>query len=161
MCGAPWSRKWKTPAMQISLDAARQVSPKADIGDVVNIEVKTKNFGRIAAQTAKQVIIQGIREAERGIIFEQFTSKEHEILTGVVTRVEPKSGSVSIRLGSNSEMTEAMLSAGEQIKGEILTEGGPRQGLRSRGQKIDPRTPGAHIAHPPGSCQAPFRARGP
>jgi N utilization substance protein A len=72
--------------------------------------VEPKKFGRIAAQSAKQVIIQGIREAERGIIYDEFNSKEHEILTGVVTRVEPRNGSVSIRISSNSEFTEAMLS---------------------------------------------------
>ena len=55
------------------------------------------------------MIIQGIREAERGIVYEEFTSKEHEILTGVVSRIEPRTGSVSIRISSNSEYTEAML----------------------------------------------------
>ena len=53
---------------------------------------RPKNFGRIAAQTARQVIIQGIREAEQGMIYDEFTSKEHEILTGIVTRIDPRSG---------------------------------------------------------------------
>ena len=66
-------------------------SPKrAKLGDTIKIPVETKKFGRIAAQAAKQVIIQGIREAERGIVYEEFTSKEHEILTGVVSRIEPE-----------------------------------------------------------------------
>ena len=110
-------------ATQILLDEAQHYDKKAHIGDVVRIPVETKKFGRIAAQAAKQVIIQGIREAERGIIYDEFTSKEHEILTGVVTRIEPRTGAVSIKISSNSEFTEAMLSPTERIKGEELTEG--------------------------------------
>ena len=110
-------------ATQILLDEAHHYDKKAGIGDTVRIPVETKKFGRIAAQAAKQVIIQGIREAERGIIYDEFTSKEHEILTGVVTRIDPRTGAVSIKISSNSEFTEAMLSATERIKGEELTEG--------------------------------------
>ena len=110
-------------ATQILLDEAQRYDKKAHIGDVVRIPVETKKFGRIAAQAAKQVIIQGIREAERGIIYDEFTSKEHEILTGVVTRIEPRTGAVSIKISSNSEFTEAMLSPAERIKGEELAEG--------------------------------------
>lgn len=111
------------PTQEIDIEAAKKVVKRADIGDVVAVPVETKKFGRIAAQAAKQVIIQGIREAERGIIFDEFTSKEHEILTGVVSRVEPRTGGVSIKISSNSEFTEAMLAPGERIKGEVLTEG--------------------------------------
>ena len=89
----------------------------------INLEAAKKLSRRIAAQSAKQVIIQGIREAERGIIYEEFTSKEHEILTGVVSHIEPRNGAVSIRISSNSEFTEAMLLPNECIKGENLTEG--------------------------------------
>ncbi len=110
-------------ATQILLDEAQRYDKKAHIGDVVRIPVETKKFGRIAAQAAKQVIIQGIREAERGIVYQEFTSKEHEILTGVVSRIEPRTGSVSIRINSNSEFTEAMLAPNERIKTETLTEG--------------------------------------
>ena len=78
-----------TPATEITLDAARKISKTAQLGDLVNVDVQTKDFGRIAAQTAKQVIIQGIREAERGMVFDTFSSKEHEILTGTVLRIEP------------------------------------------------------------------------
>ena len=78
-----------TPATEITLDAARRISKTAQLGDLVNVDVQTKDFGRIAAQTAKQVIIQGIREAERGMVFDTFSSKEHEILTGTVLRIEP------------------------------------------------------------------------
>ena len=111
------------PSHEINLEAAKKISRRAKLGETVAIPVETKKFGRIAAQSAKQVIIQGIREAERGIIYEEFTSKEHEILTGVVSHVEPRNGSVSIRISSNSEFTEAMLAPNERIKTEVLTEG--------------------------------------
>ncbi len=111
------------PNAEILPDQAHKISKKAKIGDIVSIPVETKKFGRIAAQAAKNVIIQGIREAERGLVYEEFTSKEHEILTGVVSHVEPRNGSVSIRISSNSEFTEAMLSANERIKTEALHEG--------------------------------------
>ena len=111
------------PTEQINIEAARKISKRAKLDDVIAIPVETKKFGRIAAQAAKQVIIQGIREAERGIIYDEFTSKEHEILTGVVSRIEPRTGSVSIKINSNSEFTEAMLAPAERIKGEELREG--------------------------------------
>ena len=111
------------PNLEITLDAAHKITKRAKLGDVVSVPVETKKFGRIAAQAAKQVIIQGIREAERGIIYEEFTSKEHEILTGVVSHVEPRNGSVSIRISSNSEFTEAMLAPNERIRTEALREG--------------------------------------
>ncbi len=113
----------ENPNLEIQLEAAKKLSRRAKVGDVIAIPVETKKFGRIAAQAAKNVIIQGIREAERGMIYEEFNSKEHEILTGVVSRIEPKTGAVSIRVSSNSEYTEAMLSANERIKTEELKEG--------------------------------------
>ena len=111
------------PYHEIDLDSAKKISRRARLGETVAIPVETKKFGRIAAQAAKQVIIQGIREAERGLIYEEFTSKEHEILTGVVTHVEPRNGAVSIRISSNSEFTEAMLPLNERVRGEELQEG--------------------------------------
>ena len=113
----------ENPGAEISLEQAREADPDAQLGDIVSEPVETKKFGRIAAQAAKQVIIQGIREAERGIVYDVFTSKEHEILTGIVNRIEPRTGSISIRISSNSEYTEAMLSASERIPGEQLREG--------------------------------------
>ncbi len=113
----------ENPNLEIQLEAAKKLSRRAKVGDMIAIPVETKKFGRIAAQAAKNVIIQGIREAERGMIYEEFNSKEHEILTGVVSRIEPKTGAVSIRVSSNSEYTEAMLSANERIKTEELKEG--------------------------------------
>jgi N utilization substance protein A len=111
------------PAIEISLEQARKRSGKFNIGDSVREDVETKKFGRIAAQAAKQVIIQGIREAERGIIYDEFTSKEHEILTGVVSRIDPRNGNVYIKISSSSEVTEAVLLAGERVKSEVLTDG--------------------------------------
>lgn len=111
------------PAMEISFDEARASLPNAQLGDVVRIEIKTRNFGRIAAQTARQVIIQGMREAERGMVYEEFNSKEHEMLSGVVTRVDPRNGAVSLRIGSGGESTEAYLAPTEQVRGEDIREG--------------------------------------
>jgi len=90
---------------------------------VIREPVDAKKFGRIAAQAAKQVIIQGIREAERSIVYDEFTSKEHEILTGVVSHIEPKTGGISIQISANAEFTEAVLPASECIPGERIREG--------------------------------------
>lgn len=111
------------PATEISLTEARRALPQAELGDTVRMEVKARSFGRIAAQTARQVIIQGIREAEQGMIYDEFCTKEHELLTGTVTRIDPRNGSVSLRLHSGSEFTDAYLGTSEQVKGERYTEG--------------------------------------
>lgn len=111
------------PTAEIDVESAKKINRRYEVGDVVAIPVETKKFGRIAAQAAKQVIIQGIREAERGMVYDEFNSKEHEILTGVVSRIDPRSGAVAIKVSSNSEYTEAVLAPGEKIKGEELKEG--------------------------------------
>ena len=111
------------PAMEISLEEARRALPQAELGDTVRIEVKARSFGRIAAQTARQVIIQGIREAEQGMIYDEFSTKEHELLTGVVTRIDPRNGSVSLRLHAGDQFTDAYLGTSEQVKGERSAEG--------------------------------------
>ena len=111
------------PATEISLEDARAKLPQVALGDVIRIEIKTHDFGRIAAQTARQVIIQGMREAERGMVFDEFTSKEHEIVTGLVTRVDPRNGGASLRISSGSEITEAYLAPSEQVRGESYVEG--------------------------------------
>jgi N utilization substance protein A len=113
----------ENPSTQLTLDQAKQISESAQLGDVLNIEVKTKNFGRIAAQTAKQVIIQGIREAERGMIFQEFTSKEHEILTATVQRTDPRTGALVLEIGGKADRIEVLLMAGEQVRGETLRDG--------------------------------------
>jgi len=112
-----------SPATEISLQAARKINGRVELGDLVNVDVETKAFGRIAAQTAKQVIIQGIREAERGMVFDTFSSKEHEILTGTVLRIEPASGDMTIRIGTGNDKTDALLSGSEQVRTERFKEG--------------------------------------
>jgi len=99
--------------LEISLEQAHQISKKYDLGDYVDIEVTPKAFGRIAAQTAKQVVVQRIREAERGVIYDEFISKEDDIVTGVVQRTEKKN--VIVELGR----TEAILTPNEQMPGEV------------------------------------------
>ena len=111
------------PPNEMTLEEAKAISAKYEIGDTVNIPVDNVEFGRIAAGNGKQVIIQGLREAERGMVYDEFNSKQHEILTGVVTRIDPRNGNVSLRIGTGSESTEALLMAGEQVPGEELTEG--------------------------------------
>ena len=111
------------PANEISLEDARKRSAKSELGGVVNIPVENVEFGRIAAGNGKQVIIQGLREAESGMVYEEYNSKQHEILTGVVTRIDPRNGSVALRIGTGAEATDAILTAGEQVKGETLVEG--------------------------------------
>ncbi len=111
------------PGTQMSVDEARAKYGRVDVGGMVNIPVDNVEFGRIAAGNGKQVIIQGLREAERGMVYDEYNSKQHEILTGVVTRLDPRTGGVSLRIGTGAESTEAMLSASEQIKTEELEEG--------------------------------------
>ena len=111
------------PANEMTLAEAKALSAKYEIGDIVNIPVDNTEFGRIAAGNGKQVIIQGLREAERGQVYDEFNSKQHEILTGVVTRIDPRNGNVSLRIGTGTESTEALLMSGEQVPGEVLTEG--------------------------------------
>ena len=111
------------PAAELTVEEARQYAPDPQLGDEIRLDVKPRDFGRIATSTAKQVIIQGIREAERGMIADEYASKEHELLTGVVTRVDPRYGSVILELGGQRQHTEATLSAQEQVAGETLKEG--------------------------------------
>ena len=111
------------PPNEMTLEEAKALSARYEIGDVVNIPVDKMEFGRIAAGNGKQVIIQGLREAERGMVYDEFNSKQHEILTGVVTRVDPRNGNVSLRIGTGTESTEALLMAGEQVPGEEMAEG--------------------------------------
>ncbi len=97
---------------QISLVNAQMIDPKFELGDVVQIEVKSKEFGRIATQNAKNVILQKIREEERKVIYDEYYNKEKEVVTGVVQRYVGKN--VSINLGK----ADALLTESEQVKGE-------------------------------------------
>jgi transcription termination/antitermination protein NusA len=98
--------------LEISTDEAKKISKKLEEDDTVEIEVTPRKFGRIAAQTAKQVVVQRIREAERGIIFNEYYNKESDIVTGIIQRSERKN--VIIDLGK----TEAILAPAEQTPGE-------------------------------------------
>ena len=111
------------PFNEIPVEEAKTISARYEIGDVVNIPVDNTEFGRIAAGNGKQVIIQGLREAERGMVYDEFNSKQHEILTGVVTRIDPRTNAVSLRIGTGTESTEALLLSGEQVPSEELVEG--------------------------------------
>lgn len=102
---------------EITLEDAQKIDAKYELSDIVETEVTPRNFGRIAAQTAKQVVVQRIREAERNIIFEEFANREGDIVTGVVQRIEQKN--VYIELGK----TEAILAPSEQMPGEDYRQG--------------------------------------
>ena len=110
-------------ALEIHIDAAKRYNPDLKVGDTVAIPIDIQKFGRIAAQTAKQVVIQGIREAERGVMYESYSSKAQELLTGTVLRIDPTSGDMFVRIGSGNEQSDAVLRASEQIPGEKHKEG--------------------------------------
>ena len=112
----------ENPGSQISLEEARRISAKYELGGMVRFPVENVEFGRIAAGNGKQVIIQGLREAEHGMIYDEWGSKEHEILTGTVHRIDPR-GTVHLRIGSGNEATEGILSLNEQVSTETYTEG--------------------------------------
>ena len=111
------------PFNEIPVEEAKTISARYEIGDVVNIPVDNTEFGRIAAGNGKQVIIQGLREAEHGMIYDEWGSKQHEILTGTVSRIDPRSGNVYLRIGTGNEATEGILSLNEQVSTESYTEG--------------------------------------
>ena len=109
-------------ALEIHIDAARNINPDAQVGDTLHIPVDVEKFSRIAAQTFKQVVIQGIREAERGVVYESYSSKAQELLTGTVLRIDPN-GDIFVRLGTGNEQNDAVLRASEQIPGEKYEPG--------------------------------------
>jgi len=102
------------PVVEISEEEANKISKKYKSGDIVNVEIKSKEFGRIATQNAKNVILQAIREEERRVIFDKFYEKEKDIVTGIVQRINGKN--VSINLGK----TDAVLTENEQVPGEVF-----------------------------------------
>ena len=114
---------WYDEHSEIGITEAQHIRKSYQVGDRVVTPLKTKDFGRIAAQTARQVIIQGMREAERGMIYDEFSSKEHELLTGVVTRIDPRNGAATVRISSGAEFTDAYLGVNEQVRGETYAEG--------------------------------------
>ena len=98
--------------LQISLEDAKRIDNKYEIGDIVNVDIQSKQFGRIATQNAKNVILQKIREEERKVLYNQYYEKEHDVVTGIVQRYA--GNNVSINLGK----VDALLTENEQVKGE-------------------------------------------
>lgn len=117
------------PNTQIALEEARVWDPTARVGDVVEVEVTPQGFGRIAAQTAKQVVVQRLREAERELVYKEFRDREGDIVTGIVQRIEKKN--VYIDLGR----IEAVLPPTEQIPRETY-----RQGQRIKAYVVEVRS---------------------
>ena len=103
----------------LTLEQAQMIRKSAKVGKTIDIPLKTKNFGRIVAQTAKHVIRQGIKEAERGQMLKEFQSKNQELLTAKVSRVDPVTGNVTLEIGKN----EAILPKAEQVPGEVFEVG--------------------------------------
>ena len=100
------------PALEISLMEAQKKHPKAELGDTIKVEIRSREFGRIATQNAKNVILQKIREEERKVLYDQYYGKEKEVITGIIQRVSGKN--VNVNLGK----ADAILGENEQVKGE-------------------------------------------
>ncbi len=100
--------------LQIPLEAAREISKRAQVGDIIHVEIKSKEFGRIATQNAKNVILQKIREEERSVIYSQYYEKEKDVVTGVVQRYVGRN--ISVNLGK----ADAILNESEQVRGEAF-----------------------------------------
>ncbi|WP_018922515.1 transcription termination factor NusA [Salsuginibacillus kocurii] len=124
------------PRMEISLEAAHEISPAYSLDDVVEIEVTPKDFGRIAAQTAKQVVTQRVREAERGIIYADFIDREEDIMTGIVQRQDHRF--IYVDLGK----VEALLPQSEQMPSETYKH---NDRLKAYITKVEKTTKGPQI----------------
>ncbi|MCM3665590.1 transcription termination factor NusA [Mesobacillus subterraneus] len=124
------------PRLEISLEEAQSINPNYQVEDVVELEVTPKDFGRIAAQTAKQVVTQRVREAERGIIYSEFIDREEDIMTGIVQRQDPKF--IYVSLGK----IEAILPANEQMPNEHYK---PHDRIKVFITKVEKTTKGPQI----------------
>ena len=122
--------------LQISLEDAKAINPAYELEDIVEEEVTPRNFGRIAAQTAKQVVTQRVREAERGIIYEQYVDREDDIVTGVVERLDARN--IYVGLGK----VEAALPQNEQIQGETYN---PHDRIKVYITKVERTTRGPQV----------------
>ncbi len=107
------------PETQLTVEQAKKVSRRYKLGGVAEVKLDTKNFRRLSAQTAKQVIIQGIREAERGMLIKEYESKREEIITATVLRTDEATGNVTVDTGTSI----ATLIKGEQIPGDSFSDG--------------------------------------
>ena len=110
----PTAEDVEDSCLQISLEDAQAISKKAKVGDIIHVEIKSKEFGRIATQNAKNVILQKIREEERSVIYNQYFEKEKDVVTGIVQRYVGRN--ISINLGK----ADAMLNENEMVKGEVF-----------------------------------------
>ena len=122
--------------LEIALEDAKFINPAYQIGDIVEEEVTPRNFGRIAAQTAKQVVTQRVREAERGLIYEEYVDREDDIVTGVIERQDARNIYVSIG------KVEAALPVNEQIQGEVYK---PTSRIRVYITKVERTTRGPQV----------------
>ena len=107
------------PGYEIILNDARKINPNADLGEQVAVKLDTKEFGRIAAQTARNIIRQGIRDGERGLILQEFEDKRQELVTAIVEKIDPKTGTASLKIGK----AEAFLPKNEQLNNDSFKEG--------------------------------------
>ncbi|MCJ8006303.1 transcription termination factor NusA [Lederbergia wuyishanensis] len=122
--------------LEISLDQAKKINPAYETGDILELEVTPKDFGRIAAQTAKQVVTQRVREAERGIIYSEFIDREDDIMTGIVQRQDPRF--IYVSLGK----IEALLPLSEQMPNETYK---PHDRIKVYITKVEKTTKGPQI----------------
>ncbi len=125
------------PAIEISLEDARELDRKVQLGDIVKVDANSKEFGRIATQNAKNVILQTIREQERQVVYEQYRAKEKDIVTGIVQRINGKN--ISINLGK----ADAVLNESEQVKGEVFK---PTERIKLYVTKVEVTTRGPKIS---------------
>jgi len=135
-----------SPNSKITLEKAREINPGVEIGDFVGFKVDTKTLGRIGVNAARNVIRQGINESEKGQLMMEFQSKIGELVTATVERIDPKTGNATVRIGKST----ANLLAGEQVNGEVLTEGELIKVYISDVQKKEKGTPKVLISrtHP-------------
>ncbi len=129
-------------ALEIHIDAAKNLNPDVQVGETVSIPVDIQKFGRIAAQTAKQVVIQGIREAERGVVYDSYSGKVQELLTGTVLKIDPN-GDIFVRVGQGNDVSDAILRSGEQIPGQYYREG---DHIKVYVLEVNPRNRGPLVA---------------
>ena len=136
------------PAIEISLEDAEEIDSKLEMGDIAQIPVESKSFGRIATQNAKNLILQKIREEERKVVYDQYFEKEKDIVTGIVQRYVGKN--ISINLGR----ADAMLTEQEQVKTEAFQTDRAYQALCGRSEEHTERTEDPGIPYPSGAGKA-------
>ncbi len=124
------------PRLEISIEESKNINPAYEVGDICELEVTPKDFGRIAAQTAKQVVTQRVREAERGIIYAEFVDREEDIMTGIVQRQDARF--IYVSLGK----IEAILPSSEQMPNEVYK---PHDRIKVYITKVEKTTKGPQI----------------